>query len=88
MRKRTIATLPPIAINERPEKLALTVSKDLRESMESFSEFFTSTTGSTPTSLNAVIVGILTAYIDQHSGYQKWLKSKPRHVTSDARITL
>jgi hypothetical protein len=86
MRKRTIAALPPIAVNERPEKLALSISADLKASMETFSEFFTSTTGSTPTSLNAVIVGILTAYLDQHAGYQKWLKFRVKVGTAE-RVT-
>ena len=86
MRKRTIATLPPIAVNERPEKLALSVPTDLKVSMETFSEFFTSTTGATPTSLNAVIVGILTAYLDQHAGYQKWLKSKVKVGHADPGV--
>ena len=83
MRKRTIATLPPIAVEERPEKLALQLSQGLKRTLESFSEYFTSTTGTTPTSLNAVIVGILTGYIEQHAGYQRWLKASSRNDPSD-----
>ena len=83
MRKRMIATLPPIAVEERPEKLSVSLPLDLKRSMESFAEYFTSTTGSTPTSFNAVVVGILMGYLNGHGGYQRWLKAKSRADGSD-----
>jgi hypothetical protein len=78
MRKPMIASLPPIAVEERPEKLSLTLSVALKRSVEEFSEYFEDTTGSIPSSFNAVVVGILTGYLDGHGGYQKWLKSRSR----------
>jgi len=84
---RKPAPLPPIAVEERPEKLSLTLPQELKRSMETFSEYFSTTTGSVPTSFNAVIVGILTGYLQGHGGYQKWLKLKARAtpgVSADA----
>lgn len=78
MKKVTITSLPPIAVEERPEKFTLSLPSDLKHSMEQFAEFFEDTTGQTPTSFNAVIVGILTGYLEGHGGYQKWLKSRSR----------
>lgn len=78
MRKGKMELLPPIAVEERPEKLALTVSIALKRSLDQFSEYFEATTGSIPSSFNAVVVGILTGYLDGHGGYQKWLKSRSR----------
>jgi hypothetical protein len=80
MRKSKVGSLPPIAVEERPEKLALTLSIALKRSLDEFSEYFESTTGSIPSSFNAVVVGILTGYLDEHGGYQKWLKSRSRPV--------
>jgi hypothetical protein len=78
MRKAMIATLPPIAVEERPEKLSLTLTVALKRSVEEFSEYFEDTTGSVPSSFNAVLVGILTGYLEEHGGFQKWLKSRSR----------
>ncbi len=78
MKKVTTTTLPPIAVEEREEKLTLSLRSDLKDSMEQFGEFFEDTTGQTPTSFNAVVVGILTGYLEGHGGYQKWLKSRSR----------
>jgi hypothetical protein len=78
MRKAMIATLPPIAVEERPEKLSLTLTVALKRSVEEFSEYFEDTTGSIPSSFNAVLVGILTGYLEEHGGYQRWLKSRSR----------
>ena len=84
MKRNRIATLPPIAIEERPEKISLTVSPALKRSIEAFTEFFTHSTGARPTSDNAVIVGILTGYIEDHGTFQRWLKIKARAQASDA----
>lgn len=78
MKRTTVTSLPPIAVEERPAKLTLSLPSDLKQSMEQFSEFFEDTTGQTPTSFNAVVVGILTGYLEGHGGYQKWLKARSR----------
>ncbi len=78
MRRNRIATLPLIAVEERPEKYALTVPQTLKHSIDDFKELFVATTGSTPTSDNAVLVGILTGYLDAHASFQRWLKTKAR----------
>jgi len=84
MKRNRIATLPPIAIEERPEKIALTLSPALKRSIEAFTEYFTETTGSIPSSDNAVIVGILTGYLEDHGAFQRWLKSKSRSASAEA----
>jgi len=78
MKKSTIPSLPPIAVEERAEKLTLSLPSDLKESMERFGHYFSDTSGQTPTSFNAVVVGILTGYLDSHIAYQKWLKTYAR----------
>jgi hypothetical protein len=78
MKKTTLASLPPIAVEERPEKLTLSLPTELRQSMEQFGIFFADASGQTPTSFNAIVVGILTGYLDAHAGYQKWLKARTR----------
>jgi hypothetical protein len=78
MKKNTLASLPPIAVEERPEKLTLSLPSDLKQSMELFGQFFADASGQTPTSFNAVVVGILTGYLEGHGGYQKWLKARSR----------
>jgi hypothetical protein len=78
MKRNRIATLPPIAVDERPEKIALVLTPALKRSLEAFTEFFTHSTGAKPTSDNAVIVGILTGYIEDHGAFQRWLKTKAR----------
>jgi hypothetical protein len=78
MKKPNTLKLPPIAVEEKPEKLSLSLPIELKRSMEEFSAFFAETTGQVPTSFNAVIVGILTGYLQEHGGYQKWLKLRGR----------
>jgi hypothetical protein len=78
VKKSTIATLPPIAVEERPEKLTLSFPTDLKNSMEQFGQFFSDACGETPISFNAVVVGILTGYLENHRPYQKWLKARSR----------
>jgi hypothetical protein len=78
VKKSTIATLPPIAVEERPEKLTLSLPSELKNSMEQFGQFFSDASGQTPISFNAVVVGILAGYLDGHGGYQKWLKARSR----------
>jgi hypothetical protein len=80
VKKSTLASLPPIAVEERPEKLTLSLPSELKQSMERFGQYFSDTSGQTPTSFNAVVVGILTGYLEGHGGYQKWLKARSRSV--------
>ena len=89
MKKATTTKLPPIAVEEKPEKLSLSLPTELKRSMEQFSAFFAETTGQVPTSFNAVIVGILTGYLQDHSGYQKWLKFRGRaaHLADETTPT-
>lgn len=82
MRKPKIPELPPIAVEERPEKLSLSLPQELKASMEQFGQFFAQASGQTPTSFNAVVVGILTGYLESHGGYQKWLKGRARGITT------
>ena len=82
MKRNRIAKLPPIAVEERPERLSLTLAPGLKRGLDDFKDFFSSTSGATPTSDNAVIVGILTAYLDAHSGFQRWLKSREKTAAS------
>jgi len=44
--------------------------------MEQFGTFFTETTGQTPTSFNAVAIGILAGYLSGNTGFQKWLMAQ------------
>ncbi len=78
MKKSTLASLPPIAVEERPEKLTLSVPPELKQAMERFGQFFADASGQTPISFNAVVIGILTGYLEGHGGYQKWLKARSR----------
>jgi hypothetical protein len=82
MKKARVTKLPPIAVEEKPEKLSLSLSIELKRSMEQFSAFFAESTGQTPTSFNAVVVGILTGYLTDHSAFQKWLKARGRNTGS------
>jgi hypothetical protein len=58
--------------------LTLSLPVELKQSMEQFGQFFADASGQTPISFNAVIVGILTGYLESHGGYQKWLKTRAR----------
>ena len=76
MRKLAKLRLPPIAVDDRTEKISLTISCALKREMEQFGTFFTETTGQTPTSFNAVAIGILAGYLRGNAGFQQWLKSQ------------
>lgn len=78
MKKSNLLVLPPIAVEERPEKLTLSLPTELKQSIERFGEYFVDATGQTPTSFNAVVVGILTGYLEGHGAYRKWLKARSR----------
>jgi hypothetical protein len=38
--------------------------------------FFTETTGQTPTSFNAVVIGILIGYLSGNADFKKWPKAQ------------
>jgi len=81
MKKTMSARLPPIAVEERPERLSLAIPPELKLSMEQFGEFFADASGQTPTSFNAVVVGILTGYLESHKDYKQWLKARSKNRT-------
>lgn len=76
--------LPPIAVEDKAEKISLSLSAALHQELELFSEFFVAETGQKPSSLNAVIVGVITGYLEGHRGFQKWRKSQSRGSRSGA----
>jgi hypothetical protein len=82
MKKSKTVSLPPIAVEERPEKLTLSLPVELKHSMERFGEFFADASGQTPTSFNAIVICILTGYLEDHGDYQKWLKVRSRATGS------
>jgi hypothetical protein len=67
--------LPPIAVEDRSEKISLSIPVGLRNDIDRFGEFFAEESGQKPTSFNAVIVGVIAGYLESHSGFKKWLKS-------------
>lgn len=69
---RAMNRLPPIATEDRSEKISLSLPADLRNDIDHFGEYFADATGQRPTSFNAIAVGILTAYLNAHTGYRKW----------------
>ena len=75
MARATKQKLPPIAVEDRSEKISLSIPLDLRNDIDRFGEFFAQESGQKPTSLNAVIVGVLAGYLDSHRDFRKWLKS-------------
>ncbi len=84
MPKPPKAKLPPIAVEDKSEKFALALPAGLHKQLEDFSEFFVAESGQKPSSLNAVIVGVITGYMDSHRGFQKWSKTKGRETGSAA----
>ena len=84
MPKPPKANLPPIAVEDKSEKLALSLPSGLHNQLEQFSEFFVTETGQKPTSLNAVIVGVIAGYMDSHRGFQKWRKTQVHGTSSTA----
>jgi len=76
--------LPSIAIEDKSDKLSLSLPAGLHIQLEQFSEFFVAETGQKPSSLNCVIVGVITGYMDSHRHFQKWRKTKGRGAASAA----
>ena len=68
-------TLPPIAVEDRSEKISLSMPVELRAELERFGTFFAQTTGQTPTSFNAIVIGVVAGYLENHRGFKKWSKS-------------
>ena len=75
MARATKPKLPPIAVEDRSEKISLSIPLGLRTDIDRFGEFFAQQCGQKPTSFNAVIVGVIAGYLESHSGFKKWLKS-------------
>jgi len=67
--------LPPIAVEDRSEKISLSLPLDLRHDIDRFGEFFAQESGQKPTSFNAVVVGVIAGYLAGHGGFKKWLKA-------------
>jgi hypothetical protein len=67
--------LPPIAVEDRSEKISLSLPLDLRHDIDRFGEFFAQESGQKPTSFNAVVVGVIAGYLGGHGGFKKWLKA-------------
>ena len=78
VRKKNAVSLPPIAVEQQTENLALLLPVELKHRMEDFAAIFAHTTGGMPTSLNAVAVGILTGYLADHRAFQQWAKARQR----------
>jgi hypothetical protein len=70
--------LPPIAVEDRSEKISLSLPQDLRHDIDRFGEFFAQESGQKPTSFNAVVVGVIAGYLASHGGFKKWLKVNGR----------
>jgi hypothetical protein len=67
--------LPPIAVEDRSEKISLSLPLDLRHDIDRFGEFFAAESGQKPTSFNAVVVGVIAGYLENHRSFKKWLKT-------------
>jgi hypothetical protein len=67
--------LPPIAVEDRSEKISLSLPMDLRHDIDRFGEFFAAESGQKPTSFNAVVVGVIVGYLENHRSFKKWLKA-------------
>lgn len=71
---RAKSRLPPIAVEDRSEKISLCFPLHLRHDIDRFGEFFAAQTGQKPISFNAVVVGVIAGYLDSHDGFKKWMK--------------
>jgi hypothetical protein len=67
--------LPPIAVEDRSEKISLSLPQELRQDIDRFGVYFAQQSGQKPTSFNAVVVGVIAGYIESHAGFRKWLKA-------------
>jgi hypothetical protein len=72
---RAKAKLPPIAVEDRSEKISLSLPQDLCHDIDRFSVYFAQESGQKPTSFNAVVVGVIAGYLASHGGFKKWLKA-------------
>jgi len=67
--------LPPIAVEDRSEKISLSLPMDLRHDIDRFGVYFAQESGQKPTSFNAVVVGVIAGYLENHRSFRKWLKT-------------
>jgi hypothetical protein len=79
--------LPPIAVEDRSEKLSISLPAGLRSELERFGEFFAAETGQKPLSFNALIIGVIAGYLEDHIGFRRWQRahrSEPSQVSEPA----
>ena len=72
---RSKCKLPPIAVEDRSEKISLSLPQELRQDIDRFGVYFAQQSGQKSTSFNAVVVGVIAGYIESHAGFRKWLKA-------------
>ncbi|MGA8613889.1 MAG: DUF2274 domain-containing protein [Xanthobacteraceae bacterium] len=80
------ATLPPIDVEDRSEKISLSLPADLRSEVERFGTFFAQASGQTPTSFNAILVGVIAGYLENHRGFRKWLKARGHAIDRASKV--
>ena len=78
MAKPLKVKLPRVAVDDKTEKVALTMTVALHAKVKRFEEFFTEHAGQKPSSFNALLVGILEEYVDGNRDFHKWRKAKDR----------
>jgi hypothetical protein len=84
MSKASNIRLPRIAVEDKTEKVVVVMTEPLRRKLEGFEVFFTEHAGLRPSSLNALIVGLLEENLDAHRGFKQWRKAQRRSAEPDA----
>jgi hypothetical protein len=82
--RRPKQKLPPIAVEDKSEKISVSLSDALLGEIRQFSEFFAQQSGQKPSSLNAVIVGVLAGYLQEHRDFQRWRKGSGVEINGAA----
>jgi hypothetical protein len=67
-------------VEDRSEKISLSMPADLRSEVERFGTFFAQATGQTPSSFNAIVIGIIAGYLENHRSFKKWCKTGSRAI--------
>lgn len=79
--------LPAIAVEDETIKKTFALSKELDAEIGHYAEYFQASSGKKPRSLDDVMTGIMSAFLKDDSGFQKWkkeAKSKPAASASFA----
>ena len=87
MARKPKQNLPPIAVEDHSEKLSISFPAELRSELERFGEFFVAETGQKPLSFNALVVGVIAGYLEDHIGFRRWQRahrSEPSQVGESA----